>query len=513
MAAALAVGSAPAQLLNELLRGAVNDQPTDLFVCDTGTVPCGLSYRYYSEVDASEINGPANPVDGIPRYAKGGFRYIADTQTTANFPVSQGAGGGNEWYLVWDGVTDKSTNGHVGWFGGQSQVVNFGEIGNSLSFNCLPVTSLEACYLALDESNGFSDSSRDDAAPVGHVGGISPIPCPRLTDNALNSVDLAWDQASNSTQADFASDPVVGYDVYALGDPGLCNADASDDDHAAGGVLVGSFNIGDGDTSLDRATELKVPGLLRDTVYISAIKMRYAGGLSSQYFSCNSRATGLVLAEEAGDANSVIDVEHFTTEVRNETLPGPVVNPTLWFHQQLTSAAILQSLTIYELSFDGNNDNVADLKVLALVKFHPNRPVILVTLVNTFYFHEGGYGDDDDDDDGWGWSKPKYVKRKNLLTASVVVDSANGIISFAFNPDELATAIAAASGTQSTVPVAVTAGASGKVTKNFFITDSFGHCSDTFIGTAQAKPVDDDSDHDDDDGGHHNDDDDGHGHH
>jgi hypothetical protein len=106
MAAALAVGSAPAQLLNELLRGAVNDQPTDLFVCDTGTVPCGLSYRYYSEVDASEINGPANPVDGIPRYAKGGFRYIADTQTTANFPVSQGAGGGNEWYLVWDGVTD-----------------------------------------------------------------------------------------------------------------------------------------------------------------------------------------------------------------------------------------------------------------------------------------------------------------------------------------------------------------------------------------------------------------------
>ncbi|MFQ5767424.1 MAG: hypothetical protein ACE5ID_05510, partial [Acidobacteriota bacterium] len=143
----MGVATSPAQvLLNEIIRGAVNGVTSDIFGCGTGAAPCGLSYRMYSSVDPTEINGPANPVDGIPKYRPRKQRYLTDLQTTANFPVSGGAGAGNTWYLVWDGITNAGTTDFIGWYGAQGQMIGFGEIGNGLSFNCLPVIAQEACF-------------------------------------------------------------------------------------------------------------------------------------------------------------------------------------------------------------------------------------------------------------------------------------------------------------------------------------------------------------------------------
>ena len=110
----LAVGASPAQQVAEILRGALNGVSTDLFNCGAGTTPCDLSYRIYSKAANFEINGPANPVDGIPQYLAADQRYRTDAVTTLNYPAASAAGFGNEWFVAWDGITGAGTTAHAG---------------------------------------------------------------------------------------------------------------------------------------------------------------------------------------------------------------------------------------------------------------------------------------------------------------------------------------------------------------------------------------------------------------
>ncbi|MFQ5719161.1 MAG: hypothetical protein ACE5IK_06400 [Acidobacteriota bacterium] len=360
---AMTIGAPSAQLLNEILRGAVNDVPTDLFNCRRGVEPCGLTYRVYSAVDPSEINGPANPVDGIPRYIRVKSRYISNAVTTANYPVSGGALAGNEWYVAWDGITGAGTTDHAGWYGAQSQVVNFSEIGNSLSFNCLPVLAQEACFAALDVANASNDTVRADGTPLTHVGGISPIPCPTLTSNTVSSLSYSWEQAANSTSRDGAGSAVTGTTLYLLPDP---TAAATDGDLAAGAVAVASLGASDTSATLDKATLTATAGLIGSTIYSAALKVDYAGGLSSTQFSCNSELSGTAAlpAAETGDAPSVVDTQQVLIEQTgglgglsaSATSAGGFMVVTL---RQGTNQ-VTQNQIHYELFFDTNLDGTVD---------------------------------------------------------------------------------------------------------------------------------------------------------
>jgi hypothetical protein len=314
LVAVLGVGTAPAQLFNELMRGAILNVPTDMFGCGTvGTTPCGLRYRTYSAGVPSEVNSPANPADGIPRYGAANTRYISDTVSTANYPLSAAQGPGNTWYTVWDGITGAGTSAHAGWYGGQSQKVNSFELGNSLSLNCLPVTSQEACFAALNVAGGGNDSDRADGSSLNRVGGISPIPCPQVDANGLSSVDLSWEQADNGTSRDGASSAIVGTRLYAVLDP---TAAQTDGDLSSGAVAVGDFPAGTTSASVSRSDAALVAG----SVFSFANKVLYAGGKESFNFSCNSAhpGGGLCTDDVVGDANSAVDIERICADVRTE---------------------------------------------------------------------------------------------------------------------------------------------------------------------------------------------------
>lgn len=309
LVAVLGVGTAPAQLFNELMRGAILNVPTDMFGCGTvGTTPCGLRYRTYSAGVPSEVNSPANPADGIPRYGAANTRYISDTVSTANYPLSAAQGPGNTWYTVWDGITGAGTSAHAGWYGGQSQKVNNFELGNSLSLNCLPVTSQEACFAALNSAGGGNDSSRADGSALNRVGGISPIPCPQIDANNLDSIDLSWEQADNATSRDGATSAIVGTRLYVLGDPTAAptNGDLSS------AVAIGDFAAGTTSASVSRADA----ALAGSTGFAFANKVLYAGGKESFNFSCNSALTAVCTSDPVGDANSAVDIERICAEVR-----------------------------------------------------------------------------------------------------------------------------------------------------------------------------------------------------
>ena len=352
---ALSVGSAPAQLLSEIIRAAVNEVPSDMFGCGDGSSPCGLSYRMIGLADPSDINGSANPVDGIPAYRAKGTRYAADAQITANFPVSGAAGAGFAWYVLWDGQTGAGSAAHTGWYGTQGQIINNGELGNSLSFNCLPVIAQEACFPALEPRNGFNDTVRADGSALSHVGGISPIPCPTLSDNGLSTLTYNWEEASNNTSADGVDPGVTGYDLYLLPDPLAAPSDA---DLGAGAVQVASSAFGGTSAILDRSAVGALPGLVGSTIYSAALKLSYVGGHESLYFSCNSAASGVATlgAGEIGDAPSSVDVQQVFVE--NRTGSNFLVVTLKMAENQVS-----RNLVHYYVRFDGDQDGSVDEEV------------------------------------------------------------------------------------------------------------------------------------------------------
>ncbi len=355
LVAVLSVGSAPAQVVSEIMRGAVNDVPTDMFNCGDGTIACGLSYRLLSAADPSDVNGAANPTDGIPSYRSKPMRYLSDSQTSANFPVAGNLGFGNEWYMLWDGKTGAGTSSHAGWYGTQSQKVNFSELGNSLSFNCLPVVAQEACFRALEVRNASNSTVRADGSALNNVGGISPIPCPTLTDNGLSTLTYNWEEATNSTMNDSAARGVVGYDLYLLPDP---LAAATDAQLASGAVKVAGRSFGTTSATVSRGAIGALPGLVGSTIYSAALKLRYVGGKESLYFSCNSALSGVATqgAAESGDAPSSVDVQQVLVENRSGS-------NFLVVTLKLAENQVSKNLIHYYIRFDGNQDGTPDHEV------------------------------------------------------------------------------------------------------------------------------------------------------
>ena len=353
---ALGVGMAPAQL-NEIFRGAVNDVPTDMFACMDGSMACGLTYRMFSATDPADVNGSANPSDGNPSYRMKAQRYLSDSQTTANFPLASGMPGA-DWFMLWDGQTGGGTADHAGWYGTQSQVIDFFELGNALKFNCLPVIAQEACFGALDVLNGYNDTVWADGSPLMHVGGISPIPCPTIVENGLSTITFGWEEAVNNSTRDGAPAGVAGYGLSVVPNP---LAAPTDGDVGMYGVEVATTAYGTTMATVDRATLGATPGLVGSTIYSANLALDYVYGKESMYTSCNSAATGYAtLADEAGDAPFVVDVEQAWYEIRVSEMDGKdYVVVTL----DMADLTVSKNLMNYYLRFDGNFDGTPDAEV------------------------------------------------------------------------------------------------------------------------------------------------------
>ncbi len=288
----LAIGRAPAQQINEIIRGAVNGIPSDIFSCGAGNSPCDLGYRMYCDLEPGDVSGVANPVDGIPEYRSKPSRYKGDAQITGNYPVCGNAGAGNSWYTIWDGQLDGGTSAHTGWYGAQAQRVNFNEIGNPLSFNCLPVTGSFACFAALSDLGQFNDTILRDGTPLSHVGGISPVPVPQF-EARIDSIAAVFEGVANKTVLDGADDPIASIDILWM----LDDANATDADWAANGQVLATLP---GD-----ATEFKMlrgdPFIRDGKDFMLVTRLTYAGGHQS-FISANSG-----LFNELQDLEFVLD--------------------------------------------------------------------------------------------------------------------------------------------------------------------------------------------------------------
>lgn len=292
--ALLAPATGFAQFSGEIVGSAVLGQDGDIFQCGHGFEPCNLKVRIYNEIDPTDFHGAANPVDGFPSFRKRGL-YLADSQLSGNYPSTVGLTDLN-WYAVWDGVTNPDRFDHVGYFGAQSQVVSFGELGNSTSSTCLPVVASTACFLALTVDSGNDLSGFGPAGAIVRSGGLSPIPRPTVSFSDSGNIDFIWEEASALSINDGAPNPIQGYNLYFMTQDRSRRLGPSESDLVSAealGTLIDatpgtflplnttSFTLAAGDPILAGFN----PATQR---LVAAIKLVYAEDVASSFFSANS---------------------------------------------------------------------------------------------------------------------------------------------------------------------------------------------------------------------------------
>ena len=297
VAAAMAPAAGFAQSAGEIVGSAALGQTGDIFQCGRGNDPCNLSVRIYNEVDPTDFYGAANPVNGFPRYRNRGM-YQADSQLTGNYPSTVGLTDLN-WYALWDGVTAPDRFDHVGYFGAQSQVVSYGELGNQTSTTCLPVVSTTACFLALSSESGNDLNGFGPAGSVKRSGGLSPIPRPTVTYSDSSSIDFAWEEAAAFSANDGAPSPIQGYKLYfAVQDAGRRFGPSESQlasEESLGNLIDATpetiLPLSTTSFTLDAGNPLLSGFNPNSQRLVAVIKMVYAEDVTSRFFSANSYTT------------------------------------------------------------------------------------------------------------------------------------------------------------------------------------------------------------------------------
>lgn len=193
---------------------------------NTGSPPCGITYRFYTADDAGDTRVNVG-VDGNPIYASGGSgSYRSDVDNSSNY-----FGGphtcGKEMFIVWDGELDAGTGDHRAFYGAQGQIINPGEFGNIFA-DCGGTTRAISCFAAL----GGAETDDIQNTPQGtllHTGGLSPVPVPLVEsyDRVTGDIVLNWTAPGNfHPNNEGESNPIVGVNLYLLEDTGLLDSRA-----------------------------------------------------------------------------------------------------------------------------------------------------------------------------------------------------------------------------------------------------------------------------------------------
>ncbi|MFQ5670384.1 MAG: hypothetical protein ACE5HD_07705 [Acidobacteriota bacterium] len=367
---------APAQALMEILSGSAGHIDTDVFNCGRqgekrvakGTAnPCDLSYRIYCVDQPDEVNAPARPARGFPTYKPKKQLYLAPGLLTANYPRASSLGPGHVWNLVWDGVQNRDKPDHVGYYGGVSQIVNSGELGNPISANCLPVRGQYACFgkLVAGEAAGIKNTPLGNIRPVGS---LSPLPVPLLVRNGVKTVSFAWEEPASQVSRDGAPLPITGYRLFIYPNP---VSPPSQADLEASAVAV------EKDLPLS-TTRLELPrsdaALSKAVTFSAALHLVYSGGLESLYFSANNRPTGVAFADTAstketddaaagtGAVARAIDIEDVFLEIRQKKDPAGADLPLFYATVDLVGEPAGKFLdgTTVKLLIDFNSHGLAE---------------------------------------------------------------------------------------------------------------------------------------------------------
>jgi hypothetical protein len=261
---------------------------------NTGSLPCGIFYRFYSDDTGS--TGGVNPgADGNPIFVTAGLgAYRVDILNSQNIFGGAPHPCGRYVHVLWDSQQGEGTGDHAGYYGIQSQTVNGEETGNIFA-NC-GGTRVISCFAALAGTEAVAiGNTPQGTIPV--LGSLSPIPVPTVSDSSATQVTLSWTDPTNWFQTPVndgdagdgtAPNPITGVNVYLYESTGVLDSRTVTDADLAGATLLRQVPLGTTTTIVDFATDL-TPGT---GTFIPVIKIAYDpdptdGPMESLFFSAN----------------------------------------------------------------------------------------------------------------------------------------------------------------------------------------------------------------------------------
>jgi hypothetical protein len=193
--------------MTELMTSQVIDAASNPFNCvavPSTSAACNLYFRYYSELNPNVINSPAAADNGYPRYRSAKTKLEGSTQNAGNFPgVNSTADACEPWYAVWTGVASPAdAASFITYYSASSQILNLSEgggpTGTALVMNAdCSGTGSGSCFGPTGNAVS-SDTTGTPGGILARVGGLSPVPVPRVTVQPdANTLSLAWNAATS----------------------------------------------------------------------------------------------------------------------------------------------------------------------------------------------------------------------------------------------------------------------------------------------------------------------------
>lgn len=300
--------------------GAVSAQtPFESSVHDFTSDSPGVIYQRYFAALSGGVNPSATnncganganvePADGID-YCKLVTRVVS-TAFYRGYAENTSAFGivppdGQEYQSLFDMQTGAGTSAHIGYFGWTAKTVNPSDTAKASDKNCVGTGSV-SCLGNANRANAVDRSGvpNHDGGGTGvdRIGGLSPIPIPRVNSFILASGAgvLGWDIATSNTGGKTAA----GYDLYsALTVP-----------NGQGGCVLPSEaefvffrSVATNSAAFNRSDLGSTPGDHKCVTF--ALRIKYGnntnGPLFSRYLSANGQP---IYLDGYGAAASVYDI-------------------------------------------------------------------------------------------------------------------------------------------------------------------------------------------------------------
>ena len=195
-------------LLHEILDARLNGFSSNVFGCPTpgnngpDQQRCNLWGRAYPDLRPDLVNSPVAPVDGFPVYRGVPDRYAGDAMSTANFgAANSGTDACEAWYYVWVATENPDVGTFVSYYGASSTIVNLSETGNANAADCntMTVSNPTACFGALSSQSATGSATDTPLGTIESMGGLEPVPVPRVVSASSSAVTMAWDSPGNQT--------------------------------------------------------------------------------------------------------------------------------------------------------------------------------------------------------------------------------------------------------------------------------------------------------------------------
>ncbi|MFQ5669518.1 MAG: thrombospondin type 3 repeat-containing protein [Acidobacteriota bacterium] len=311
---ALWAGGSPslAQNPGEILQAYVLDVPSDVFGC-RGEGTCNLRYRMYHLLTGTPVINSSASLDGRARYAPKRRGYRTGATVSGNFPGALGVLD-LPFFNVWDGVIQPGSAKHAGYYGVQSQLVHFGETGNSARPNCNqpdqpgPVMACFEPLTSITSSVTLSNGLRS-------IGGLAPIPVPQVVSQSAGTIRLRWQRAVAVTAIDGAPEGIAGYRLYVY--PGENPNQAALNQARLVAELASPAEI----SVVINSDNPALDGVSQATF---ALRLVYVGNLESLFFSANSKP--VQFEEEDQDDEEEVDADEDGVDDSQDNCPG-LYNP------------------------------------------------------------------------------------------------------------------------------------------------------------------------------------------